>query len=292
MGVLKLIDTGLNGKTAIVTGANHGIGAATAKALAAQGCSVFITYMQRPLDEHLKGKPNDLPGEAQYRSRQAMSADWIVEEIRSSGGKAQSWEADLSDTKVIPEIFNRAERAFGPVQVLVNNAAHWKGDTVIPSDHVPKAGESWSHSETITPEIHDNHFAVNSRAVALMMVELTKRHIDKNMDWGRIINISTDGAACFPGEISYGASKYALESYSRSAAWELGKYGITVNIISPGPIQTGYIQTKLKKICEDDTPLGRLGQPEDVTDVVVFLASNQARWVTGQLIYVGGGHRM
>lgn len=93
-------------------------------------------------------------------------------------------------------------------------------------------------------------------------------------------------------EVSYGASKYALESYSRAAAGELGKYGITVNVVSPGPIQTGYIASDLEQRLNLEIPLGRVGQPDDVADVIVFLASEQARWLTGQLIFVGGGHRM
>jgi 3-oxoacyl-[acyl-carrier protein] reductase len=124
------------------------------------------------------------------------------------------------------------------------------------------------------------------------MAEFGRRHIEAGRTWGRIINISTDGAHCFPSEISYGASKLATESYSRSAAVELGQYGITVNILSPGPIQTGWITPAIEDAAVRDTPLGRIGQPEDVADVAVFLASDQARWVTGQLIYVGGGHRM
>lgn len=110
--------------------------------------------------------------------------------------------------------------------------------------------------------------------------------------WGRIVNLSTDGASGFAGEISYGASKHALESYSRAAADELGPFGITANIVAPGPIQTGYITPEVERREAARTPLGRVGQPEDVADVVVFLASEQARWVTGQLLYVGGGHAM
>ena len=110
--------------------------------------------------------------------------------------------------------------------------------------------------------------------------------------WGRIINVSTDASHCFPTEVGYGASKAALESLSRTAAVELGPYGITVNIVSPGPIQTAWITPELDKGIAQSAPLGRVGLPDDVADVVVFLASEQARWLTGQLLYVGGGHRM
>jgi 3-oxoacyl-[acyl-carrier protein] reductase len=92
--------------------------------------------------------------------------------------------------------------------------------------------------------------------------------------------------------VSYGASKAALEAFSRAAAVELGRYGITVNIVAPGPIQTGWIPAELEPQIAGETPLGRVGQPGDIADVVVFLASEQARWVTGQLLWVGGGHRV
>ena len=178
--------------------------------------------------------------------------------------------------------------------MLVNNADHCEQDTFIPLDLTgggALAPDGFPTS-TITSEYHDRHFAVNSRAAALMMAEFARRRIARGLHWGRIINLSTDGAPGFAGEVSYGASKAALDSYSRAAAKELGRYGITVNIIMPGPIQTGWITPKLEKTVAGNTPLGRVGQPEDVADVIVFLASEQARWVTGQTISVSGGHRI
>lgn len=109
---------------------------------------------------------------------------------------------------------------------------------------------------------------------------------------GRIINLSTAAAEKFPSEATYGASKYALESYTRSAAAELGQFGITVNVVSLGPVQTGWITPELQREILPTIPLGRIGDPQDVADVVLFLASDQARWVTGQKVYVGGGHGM
>ncbi len=125
-----------------------------------------------------------------------------------------------------------------------------------------------------------------------MMAEYLKRYLAREAGWGRIINISTDAAHAHVANISYAASKHAIESYSRSAAAELGKYGITVNIVAPGPIQTGYITPEAEREIAAGTPLGRVGEPEDVAEVIVFLASEQARWMTGQLLYVGGGWRM
>mgnify|MGYP001792525804 CR=1 FL=1 len=124
-----------------------------------------------------------------------------------------------------------------------------------------------------------------------MMAEFARRHIARAANWGRIINISTD-TYCFPGEVSYAASKLAIESYSRSAAAELGRFGITVNIVSPGATQTGWISDELAAEITPQTPLERIGQPADVADVIVFLASEQARWLTGQTLHVGGGSKM
>lgn len=173
----------------------------------------------------------------------------------------------------------------------MNNAAASGRDTFIPPG--PTAID-WADRPVrmITPESHDRHFAVNSRAVALMMAEYARRHVERNQRWGRIINVSTDGAPGFRGQVSYGASKAALESYSRAAARELAQYGITVNIVSPGPIHTGWITPEIEKREILRIPLGRIGQPEDVADAIVFLASEQARWLTGQTLFVGGGHRM
>jgi 3-oxoacyl-[acyl-carrier protein] reductase len=191
-------------------------------------------------------------------------------------------------------LFDRAERALGPVEVLINNAAHCNPDTFLPLSQLGSDSRAVDGfpMRSITAESHDQHFAVNSRAVALMTAEFARRHIERRARWGRIINVSTDGASGFHSEVSYGASKHALESYSRAAASELGRYGITVNIVSLGPIQTGWIPPEMEESLALTIPLGRIGQPEDVADVMVFLASEQARWLTGQMLYVGGGHQM
>jgi 3-oxoacyl-[acyl-carrier protein] reductase len=220
----------------------------------------------------------------------------VLAAIRDQGGQAEAGEFDLSDPASAPRLFDAVEAAFGPVEVLVNNAADWEADTFIPpgSAQVNELPELWQGetTATITARSHDRHFSVNSRATALLMAEFARRHIQRGATWGRIINLSTGGAYCFPGEVSYGASKAALESYSRSAARELGPAGITVNIVSPGPIQTGWITPELEAVLVPTTPLGRIGQPDDVADVIVFLASTQARWVTGQLLHIGGGQTM
>jgi 3-oxoacyl-[acyl-carrier protein] reductase len=145
---------------------------------------------------------------------------------------------------------------------------------------------------SLTVESIDRHFDVNTRATALMMAEHVRRHIERADSWGRIINVSTDGSPGFAGEVSYGASKHALEAYSRAAAKEFGPHGITVNIASLGPIQTGWMPPELEGAVSRSTPLGRPGEPKDVADAILLLASEQARWITGQLVHIGGGHRM
>ncbi len=290
-----MIDTGLDGKVVLITGANHGIGAATAKAFAKQGAKVFINYLRISPEMYgvheEEAKNAVLPGLPLYHARRMITASMVVREIREDDGESESLEADLSDPDTVPLLFDRTEERFGHVEVLINNAAYWETDTFIPqikASFIPNE----ITKPTITKETHDKHFAVNSRAVALMMAEFARRHVKRRARWGRIINISTDGASAFSGEISYGASKHAMESYSRAAAKELGKYGITVNIIAPGPTQTGYISREVEDEIIPSIPMLRLGKPEDIADAIIFFASEQASWITGQLIYVAGGHVM
>jgi 3-oxoacyl-[acyl-carrier protein] reductase len=290
-----MIDTGLKDKVVVVTGGNNpkGIGAATARAFAAQGARVFIHYFQTKSEPGKDVSTISELGEDWYNAAQTMTAQHVVDEIRAQGARAEAWEADLADPALLPQLFDRAEQAFGPVQVLVNNAAHCQPDTFLPSQPGDRSiGGLGPGKSTLTAASHDQHFAVNSRAVALLMAEFARRHIARSAGWGRIINVSTDGASGFPDEISYWASKHALESYSRAAAVELGPLGIAVNIVSPGPVQTGWISAELERKILPNIPLRRLGQPEDIADAIVFLASEQARWITGQLLYVGGGNRM
>ena len=277
-----MIDPLLNNKVALVTGANHGIGAAIAKALAKHGVKVFLTY--------LRFSNSDKWHESEYVKNQGQTADKVINEIREAGGEAIALEADLTDTSVFAKLFNEAERASGHVEILINNAAYCSPDTFESQESFEE--KTGATSNTITIEEYEKHFAVNTRATAFLMTEFACRHVARKANWGRIINISTDWAECFPTEISYGASKAAAEAYSRAAAVELGKYGITVNIIGPGPIQTGWMSKEVETSAAQSSPLRRVGLPEDIADVVIFLASEQGRWVTGQRLFVGGGNRI
>jgi len=279
-GAEQHMDMGLRAKVALITGSNHGIGAATAKGFASVGAKVFLSYLRQPPQGCGAGEDESAgttPGPALARALRARSADEVVVGIKSAGGEAESWEADLAEPENIPLLFDRAESAFGQVDVLVNNAAHCE----YPSRVMDACQASI-----------DRHFVVNTRAVALMMREYGRRHISRGGRWGRIINVSTDAADAFGDNVWYGASKYAMESISRVAAKELGPHGVTVNVVAPGPVQTGGYTPESVEREAAACPLGRIGYPQDIADVIVLLASERARWISGQLIHVGGGCRM
>jgi 3-oxoacyl-[acyl-carrier protein] reductase len=278
-----MIDTGLQDKVALITGANNprGIGAATARALAREGAKVAITYLRLPPERH--GFQVDevqraaSPGLAYYHAQRMKSADDLLQSIRSENGRAEAREADLTDPSSIPMLFDWVERVFAPVDILVNNAAHYdRSDTVF----------------TIAPDIFDQAFDVNARATVLLIAEFVRRYQHRQGQWGRIINLSTDAAQAFAGQITYGASKAAIEAFTRSIAMEVGPLGITVNAVAPGPVQTGYISAAFEAEIARTIPLRRVGQPEDIADAIVFLASEQARWLTGQIFKVSGGHAL
>lgn len=282
-----MIDPGLRGRGVLVTGANNprGIGAAIAKAFAAAGARLFLHYHRIPREEGI--------GDEAYRELLTHTCEGVLATLREAGAEAAAYEADFADLDVIPALFDAAERFCGTVEVLINNAAAWTSDTFLPEAPRSPFLELWS--ETAPPlsgEASVRQFVVDAVAPALLVREFARRHARRGSRWGRIVNISTAGSRCFPSEVSYGASKYALESFTRSAAYELGQLGITVNALALGPVQTGWITPDLEKAVLPTIPLGRIGAPEDVADVVLFFASDQASWVTGQRVLVSGGHAL
>jgi 3-oxoacyl-[acyl-carrier protein] reductase len=196
--------------TAIVTGANHGIGAATAELLAERGCAVLCSFL-RVDDQPDPGIPQA------YRDHRAQDAAAVVARIRASGGRAVAVEADLSDPTVPAMLFDVAEEQLGPVDILVNNATGWLADTFT-AQSADRHGRSLVQVSAATWE---QQFRVDAMAAALMISEYARRHRARGADWGRIIGLTSGGDLGFPEEVSYGAAKAAQTNYTMSAAMEL-----------------------------------------------------------------------
>ena len=244
----------LTGKTALVTGGSRGIGAAIARRLAAAGASVIINY-----------------------TKNADAAAQVIEELRGGGGIARALQADLSDPAQIECLFAEARAQLGAIHLLVNNAG----------------AAEYRPLETSDAAFYDAIFNVNVRGALLCCREAVRHFGDAG---GRIINISSSlTESPTPNASVYAASKAALESLTKFLAAELGPKNILVNAISPGVTRTEMLSQVLSPEMQAGliarTPLGRLGEPDDIADVVSFLASDAARWITGQVIIANGGLR-
>jgi 3-oxoacyl-[acyl-carrier protein] reductase len=263
----------LSGHVALITGANHGIGAATASTLASCGASVLISYLRT-------SDPQDFP--EPYRTKRAKDASEVLSAIRSFGGKAAEMEADLRNTSVISKLFDFAEAEFGPVDILVNNATGWVADTfTIDGEHL-----TGLRSEGISASTHDQVFSVDARGGALLIAEFARRHISRRANWGRIIGLSSGGPLGFPTEVSYGAAKAALENYTMSAAFELAQFGITANIVYPPVTDTGWVNDAVREHVNSTRDLIHIVEPEEVAEVIAFLSSDLARLVTANILHL------
>ncbi|MBV9866221.1 MAG: SDR family oxidoreductase [Abitibacteriaceae bacterium] len=241
----------LANKVAVVTGASRGIGRAIALRLAEDGAAVVVNYKNS--------------GDA---------AQAVVQEIESQGGRAVALQADVANLSDVRRLFEEVERTFAHIDILVNNAG-W-------ADFKPL--------ENITEEHFDTLFNLNVRGLLFTTQEAVKRMNDQ----GRVINISSGiTRANAAGGSVYSGSKAAVEAFTRCWAAELGPRGITVNTVSPGMTQTDLMTEVIPAESLDamiaQTPLGRLGQPADIADVVAFLCSDEARWLTAQNLLVNGG---
>jgi len=259
------------GHTAIVTGANHGIGAATARALARRGCAVLCTFLR--LDD-----PEETPQE--YRDNRARGGADVVARIEEDGGRAIAVEADLSDPAAPALFFDTAEERFGPVDILVNNATGWLADTFAAA-----ATDRFGRTlQPVTAATWNRQFTVDAMAAALLISEFAQRHIDRQATWGRIIGLTSGGSLGFPEEVSYGAAKAAQENYTMSAALELAPFGITANMVHPPVTDTGWVTDAVRGAVEGSRELVHIATPEEVADVIAYLASDAAALITANTI--------
>jgi 3-oxoacyl-[acyl-carrier protein] reductase len=244
---MQRISNELEGKNAIVTGASRGIGRAIALGLAARGASVAVGY-------------------AANRER----AELVVGEVAASGGKAVAIGADLAQPSEVARLFDKAERALGPLDIVFANAADALVKPLV----------------ECTEEDFDRMFSINAKGVFFTLQQAASRL----RDGGRIVATSTGGTQMFFTETSlYLGTKGAVEQFVRVLARELGDRGITVNALSPGFTNTDLLPDRDRDVAAAASPLGRVGQPVDVADVAVFLAGDGGRWITGQNIAAGGG---
>jgi 3-oxoacyl-[acyl-carrier protein] reductase len=246
----------LTGKVAVVTGASKGIGAAIAQAYGAEGASVIVNY-----------------------SSSKAGADRVVAEIAQHGGSSIAVQGDMSKPEDIQRLFTETQKAFGRLDILVNNAGIYE---FMPLDQ-------------ITPEHFHKQFNLNVLGLILASQQAAKLFGDSG---GAIINISSIAATAAPTSTTvYSATKGAVDTITKVLAKELGPRKIRVNALNPGMIETegvrsaGIAESDFRRQVEAETPLGRIGQPQDIAPVAVFLASDDSGWVTGETIHVSGGNR-
>jgi 3-oxoacyl-[acyl-carrier protein] reductase len=246
----------LSGKVALVTGASKGIGASIAKHLAAEGAAVVVNY-----------------------ASSKEGADRVVAGIAAAGGKAVAVQANVAKQAEIERLFAETKKAFGRLDILVNNAGIYE----------------FSPLEAVTEEHFHKQFGLNVLGLILASREAAKHFGPAG---GSIVNISSVASSFTPANASvYSATKASVDAVTRSLAKELGPRNIRVNAINPGMVETeglhaaGFAEGDFRKQLEAQTPLGRIGQPEDIAPAAVFLVSADAAWITGETLVIAGGLR-
>jgi 3-oxoacyl-[acyl-carrier protein] reductase len=246
----------LAGKVAIVTGASKGIGASIAKHLAAEGAAVVVNY-----------------------SSSKEGADTAVAEITKNGGKALAVQANVAKHSELQQLFAETKKAFGKLDILINNAGVYEFQPL----------------EAVTEEHFHKHFNLNVLGLILASQEAAKHFSPAG---GSIVNVSSLASTYTPpNTVVYSATKAAVDAVTKVLAKELGPRKIRVNAVNPGMIETegvragGFAGSDFRKQLESQTPLGRIGQPEDVAPAVVFFASPDAAWISGETLFIAGGLR-
>jgi len=246
----------ISGKVAVVTGASKGIGAGIAKQLAAEGAAVVVNYASSKSD-----------------------ADKVVDEITKKGGKAVAAQGNVAKKAEVQKLFAAAEKAFGKIDILVNNAGVYQ----------------WDPLEAMTEDEFHREFNTNVLGLILATQEALKHF---NSEGGSVINIGSLASSLTPPTaVVYNATKGAVDAVTRTLAKELGPKKIRVNSINPGVVTTegtiagGFLEGDFRKNVEAQTPLGRIGQPEDIAPAAVFFASDDSKWITGETLLIAGGLR-
>lgn len=246
----------LQGKVAVVTGASKGIGARIALSLAAEGAAVVVNY-----------------------ASSKEGADRVVAEITGNGGRAVAVQANVAKQADVQRLFAETKKAFGRLDVLVNNAGIYE----------------FAPLENVTAEHFHKQFDLNVLGLLFATQEAAKLF---GPDGGSVVNLSSVVArSAVPTSSVYSGTKAAVEAVTRSLAMELGPRKIRVNTVNPGMVETeglhstGIAESDFKQQVIDKTPLGRIGQPSDIAPAVVFLASNDSSWITGENFYIAGGMR-
>jgi 3-oxoacyl-[acyl-carrier protein] reductase len=258
---------------ALVTGANHGIGAATAVALAAQGCAVVCAFL-RVRDAVDPGIPQA------YRDHRAAGADAVVAQVEAAGGRAVAVEADLADADTPGMLFDVAEKRFGPVDILVNNATGWLADTFAPAG----ADRLGRLLQPVTQASWEQQFRVDAMAPALLIAEFARRHVARGATWGRIVGLTSGSGLGFPQEVSYGAAKAAQVNYTMSAALELARFGVTANMVHPPVTDTGWVTDAARDAVTASPSMFHVATPAEVAGVIAYLASDAAALITANVI--------
>lgn len=264
----------LDGRVAVVSGANHGIGAATAAELARLGADVAVTYLASTPSDHDPGRP------PAFHEARRQGAEAVLAAVATAGRRGHAVEADLTDGDAPARIFAAAEEALGPVSILVNNASAGRKDTFAPDRHDPLA----RHHDPLAADTATPQLLVDARAGALMIARLAASVRRHGLGWGRIVSLTSGGPMGFPGEVSYGAAKAALESYTMSASIELADDRITANVVYPPVTDTGWITDEVRAFVATSPDHVHVADPAEVAPVIAWLCTDAARLVTGNIL--------